>query len=86
MAKKCAVRRLCKLLPTCPPRLNRALMIDRDADGLKETARGSRAEHKPASQGIEPLPQQDGPRLDTSDGQDAPAGGYTEITEEDIHF
>lgn len=36
MVRKTPVRRICKILPTCPPKLARAMEIDRDADGLIE--------------------------------------------------
>lgn len=69
MAKKCAVRRMCKLLPTCPPRLNRALEIDREADGLTETTRRKPGAGDSVDLERLPAPGEDRPTLDPSDGQ-----------------
>lgn len=70
MSKKCAVRRLVKLLPKCPARLDRALTIDRETDGLTDTTRNGGGLSKPPSDEIEDLPQrEDGPVLDQGDAQ-----------------
>jgi recombination protein RecT len=34
MVRKTPVRRICKILPTCPPKLARALELDSESDGL----------------------------------------------------
>lgn len=73
MARKTAVRRLTKLIPSRAPILDRALMIDREADGIDDAAppRRQHSQHKPASAGIEPLPE-DGPELDERDASEPP--------------
>lgn len=102
MAKKSAVRRIIKLLPTCPPKLGRALEIDRESDGLIDDApalpaRPSNTARIKAATGHgehEHTPT-DGPTLDTRDASDPPAPPHTaatplteavEIAPEDIPF
>jgi phage RecT family recombinase len=100
MAKKCPVRRMTKLLPTCPPRLNRALEIDRDSDGLAEAPDPARPENRNSNRlqevlGTKPAPKPNGngqsngnaPELDRRDSQISdPTDGPVEITKDDIPF